>query len=428
MDSAEEPKSAAQIGNIEAVKFTTKFDNLIPALTILEKHDVKLSHVESRQSKEFKDCHDFMVVPTTQMNGLQTAIDELRKIGKCVTIIGADIWIPKHVSDLDRYVDKVLSAGEDLEADHPGFTDAVYRERRKYFADIAKNYKHGESIPRVEYREDEVKTWNAIYTRLTALYPKHACKEFLEAFPLLQQKCGYSADNIPQLEDISNFLRDRSGFSLRPVAGLLSSRDFLAGLAFRVFHATQYIRHGSKPLYTPEPDVCHELLGHVPMFADPDFAQFSQELGLASLGASEEDVKKLATLYWFTIEFGLCREGKDVKAYGAGILSSFGEIEYCQTDEPERRNFEPEKAAIQEYPITRFQPIYYVADSFKSAKDKMKDYASKIPRSFNVRYNPFTKRIDVIDGTKGVVTLVKELQGEVNMLQDTLTKIGSFRQ
>ncbi|XP_063403726.1 protein henna-like [Mytilus trossulus] len=428
MDSAEEPTSAAQIGNIEAVRFTTQFDNLIPALTILKKHDVKLSHVESRQSKEFKDCHDFMVVPTTQMNGLQTAIDELKKLGKCVTIVGEDIWIPKHVSDLDRYVDKVLSAGEDLEADHPGFTDAVYRKRRKYFADIALNYKHGESIPRVKYTEDEVKTWNAIYTRLTALYPKHACKEFLEAFPLLQQKCGYSADNIPQLEDISNFLRDRSGFSLRPVAGLLSSRDFLAGLAFRVFHATQYIRHGSKPLYTPEPDVCHELLGHVPMFADPDFAQFSQELGLASLGASEEDVKKLATLYWFTIEFGLCREGKDVKAYGAGILSSFGEIEYCQTDEPERRNFEPEKAAIQEYPITRFQPIYYVADSFKSAKDKMKDYASKIPRSFNVRYNPFTKRIDVIDGTKGVVTLVKELQGEVTMLQDTLTKIGSFRE
>ncbi len=194
------------------------------------------------------------------------------------------------------------------------------------------------------------------------------------------------------------------------MAGLLSPRDFLAGLAFRVFHSTQYIRHSSCPEYTPEPDICHELLGHVPLFADHDFADFSQEIGLASLGASDEFIKKLSTCYWFTVEFGLCKQKGELKAFGAGLLSSFGELSYCLTGEPEHRSFEPEKTCLQEYPITSFQPVYYIADSFKDAKDKMSAFTMTIPKPFSIKYNPYTQSIDTINQQFQIVQIVRDLK------------------
>jgi len=208
------------------------------------------------------------------------------------------------------------------------------------------------------------------------------------------------------------------------VAGLLSSRDFLAGLAFRVFHSTQYIRHSSVPNYTPEPDVCHELMGHVPLFADPEFAAFSQEIGLASLGAPDADILKLATCYWFTVEFGLCRQEGEIKAFGAGLLSSFGELKYCLSDEPEIRPFEPEKTGVQDYPITEYQPVYFVAESFVDAKRKLMKYAEKIPRPFTVRYNPYTCSVEIIDSKKQLDNIIQDIRLDMNILQTSLLKIS----
>ncbi|XP_077299874.1 phenylalanine hydroxylase [Arctopsyche grandis] len=403
---------------------------LAKCLKIFTRHNVNLSHIESRSSTRVPG-YEFMVEVTHGAGNFVGAIEELRDNSNYFSIISRNYkenktavpWFPLRIRDLDRFANQILSYGSELDADHPGFSDPVYRNRRKYFADIAYNYKHGQPLPRVDYTEEETKTWGTVFNKLIKLYPTHACREHNHVFPLLIENCGYRSDNIPQLEDVSNFLKDCTGFTLRPVAGLLSSRDFLAGLAFRVFHSTQYIRHSSMPLYTPEPDVCHELMGHVPLFADPAFAQFSQQIGLASLGAPDDYIEKLATCFWFTVEYGLCRQEGKIKAFGAGLLSSFGELEYCLTDTPEKRPFNPEKTCLQKYPITEYQPIYYVAESFDDAKEKMIKFADTIPRSFGVRYNSYIQGIEILDSKHQIENVIGDIQLELQILLQSMRKL-----
>uniref|UniRef100_A0A8C7XF61 Phenylalanine-4-hydroxylase n=1 Tax=Oryzias sinensis TaxID=183150 RepID=A0A8C7XF61_9TELE len=404
---------------------------LAKALRLFEDNGINLTHIESRPSRMNREEYEFFIsVESSCSQALDDVIDGLRKeISGHVHGLSRNKqkdtvpWFPNDIQDLDRFANQILSYGSELDADHPGFTDQVYRARRKEFADIAYNYRHGQPIPRVEYTEAEKETWGIVFKELKTLYPTHACREHNRVFPLLERYCGYRQDNIPQLEDVSRFLQSCTGFQLRPVAGLLSSRDFLAGLAFRVFHSTQYIRHGSKPTYTPEPDICHELLGHVPLLADPSFAQFSQEIGLASLGAPDEFIEKLATVYWFTVEYGLCKQGSEIKAYGAGLLSSFGELQYSLTDEPNMLPFDPEKTSLQKYPITEYQPVYFVAESFEDAKEKVRKFAGTIPRPFSVRYNPYTQSIEVLNNTQQLRNLADCINCEVGKLCEALRKL-----
>lgn len=410
-------------------------DDSVGALTkylaLFAKNGVNLLHIESRSSLRRADVYEFMVECAPGGN-LNAVVDTLRKQSSYFSIIsrnhkdngGTVPWFPQRIRDLDKFANQILSYGAELDSDHPGFTDPVYRQRRKYFADIAYNYKYGQPIPRVEYTKEEIETWGVVFRNLVKLYPKYACKEHNHNFPLLIENCNYREDNIPQLQDISNYLKDCTGFTLRPVAGLLSSRDFLNGLAFRVFHSTQYIRHHSKPLYTPEPDVCHEVLGHVPLFADPSFAQFCQVLGMASLGVPDEYIEKLATCFWFTVEYGLCRQNGELKAYGAGLLSSFGELKYCLSGKSELRPFNPAETALQKYPITEYQPVYFVAEDFEDAKHKMIKFASSIPRKFATRYDPYTGTINIIDSKHQIEDLIYNVHHEVQFLMDALKKLN----
>jgi hypothetical protein len=163
--------------------------------------------------------------------------------------------VPRSIHDVDN--GKILGFGEELGAEHPGYHDEAYKRRRMNIVQLARSHCVGEPIPRVQYTSSEVEAWAHAVRELKALYPTHACKEFLHNWELFD----FRDDVVPQLEDVSAVLKARTGWQIRPVAGLLHPRDFLNGLAFRTFHSTQYMRHHSQPMYTPEPDVIHELLG-----------------------------------------------------------------------------------------------------------------------------------------------------------------------
>ncbi|KIZ03637.1 phenylalanine-4-hydroxylase [Monoraphidium neglectum] len=241
------------------------------------------------------------------------------------------IRVPSSIHEVDN--GKILGFGADLAEDHPGFGDEAYKQRRAAIADIARRHEIGDPIPRIDYTPDEVRAWGTALRELKLLFPTAACREFLHTFPM--------EDEIPQLQDISDILTATSGWKVRPVAGLMHPRDFLNGLAFKYFHSTQYVRHHSQPNYTPEPDVVHELIGHVPMLADPDFARMVQAIGVASLGAEEKTIWHLTKVYWYTVEFGVVREGGAVKAFGAGVLSSYGELDWMARGGAELAPFDP---------------------------------------------------------------------------------------
>jgi phenylalanine-4-hydroxylase len=394
--------------------------------------NLSLTRIESRPARPESEFDvDFLVQfpddPSSKMvDGLTKTLSG-KGIGVRVLSRADDgglPWFPMSVRDLDQQGHAVFSGGAELDADHPGFTDDEYKARRKEICDVAAAYRTGMPIPRIEYTDVENSVWNKVYSELVKLYPTHACGPFNKCFRLLEEHAGYSPDKIPQLDEVSQFIQSCTGFTLRPVTGLLSPREFLNGLAFRVFHSTQYIRHASKPLYTPEPDVCHELLGHVPLFCDRDFAEFSQEIGLASLGASEEQIKWLSTTYWFTVEFGVCREKGELRAYGAGLLSSFGELKYCLGNDPEQKPeyapFDPHVAALQEYPITTFQPKYFVAESFRNAKAQLQQYAKTIKRPFVPHYDPYTQKIELIEQPESLETVLHTVYSQLSVLEQAL--------
>ena len=429
---AESPESEHTVQKAALVlRLREGIGSLARILKTIENFKGTVTHVESRPSQIEKIQFDVLVKVDMTRPSLLQLIRNLRQSSALdgVTLLTdnsvsiKDPWFPRHASDLDNCNHLMTKYEPDLDMNHPGFADKEYRARRKVIAEIAFAYKYGDSIPNIPYTETENETWSRVFSTIIDLIPKHACIEYQRAFTKLQEEKIFESHRIPQLQEVNDFLKKNTGFTLRPAAGLLTARDFLSSLAFRVFQSTQYVRHINSPYHTPEPDCIHELLGHMPLLADPSFAQFSQEIGLASLGASDEEIEKLSTIYWFTVEFGLCKEGEEVKAYGAGLLSAYGELLHSLSDKCEHRSFEPTVTALQKYQDQEYQPIYYVADSFEDAKEKFRRWVSTMSRSFEVRYDPHTQRVEVLDTVDRLENLVSQLNTEMIHLTNAINKI-----
>jgi len=245
-----------------------------------------------------------------------------------------------------------------LDRDHPGFRDPAYRQRRNHIAEIAIAYRPGDPLPHVEYTEEEHRVWQIALDHLRSLHERWACRAYLDRWPLLQ----FQPDRIMQLAEASLLLSRHTGFRLEPVAGLVTPREFMIRLDDGVFLATQYVRHVSTPLYTPEPDVLHELIGHAPLLCDREFAWMNRRFGQATRVASDAQVEQLIRVYWYALEFGLVREGGDLKAVGAGLLSSFGELGRFASSS-DLRPFSVEALARTPFDPTNYQGVLFVAES-----------------------------------------------------------------
>jgi phenylalanine-4-hydroxylase len=257
----------------------------------------------------------------------------------------------------------------ELDPDHPGFRDSEYRARRNAIAQIATNYRTGQPIPHAPYTELEHEVWQTIWKALGPAHRQHACAEYLDSL----DKLAFDTERIPQLDEVSRKVEALSGFRLEPVAGLVEPRIFLESLARGVFLCTQYIRHHSTPLYTPEPDVAHELIGHAVTLASPRLAEINRLFGEAvKRTKSAAELDRLARVYWFTIEFGVLRENGEVKAYGTGLLSSAGEL--VEMHKAELRPLDLEAAANHVYDPTHYQAILFCAQSFDEMERSLRAF------------------------------------------------------
>ncbi|TVQ60843.1 MAG: phenylalanine 4-monooxygenase [Phycisphaerales bacterium] len=240
------------------------------------------------------------------------------------------------------------------------------------------------------YSDENHEVWESLYRRRWEVLEEQASRVFINGLnaiklvpdrvPLLYGEAPDPRGREQTIKGINEYLRPLTGWQSNAVPGYLPAKAFFACLAKRDFPTTITIRPKDRMDYLPEPDIFHDVFGHVPLHADPVFAEFLQTYGQAALMCEDpDDVERLGRLFWFTVEFGLIKEDGRLKLYGSGLISSHGEAKHAlESPEVERRPFDLDRVCETTFEIDHYQPILYVLESFEQLRDAMNGYAERV--------------------------------------------------
>lgn len=226
------------------------------------------------------------------------------------------------------------------------------------------------------YTKEDFEVWKQLYNRQSDLLRKYASKDFLNALDLI----GFSADRIPDFKEIEKVLAPITGWKLETVPNISEQKDFFTFLSSKRFTATCWLRKLDELDYLEEPDMFHDVFGHVPLLSNKAYTDFFEAISHVALRHidSPKAIELLGRIYWFTIEFGLIREEDELKIYGAGIISSFGETNNCLSEGTEKYDFDVAQILNTDFRTDVLQDKYFVIDSYQQLFDAVPEIEMKL--------------------------------------------------